>query len=124
MTTPARTILVFGVYLLILSALLLIAPNVLLSLFGVPPTTEGWIRVAGMLVGFLGFYYVQAARTELTAFFPWTVPVRASVIVFFIIFVLLGIAPAVLILFGIADLAGAVWTWLALRSSKHVSRVL
>ena len=51
----------------------------------------------------------------LAAFFAWTVPVRLSVPVFFGAFVTLGMAPPVLLLFALADAAGALWTWKALR---------
>lgn len=44
--------------------------------------------------------------------------VRSSVIVFFGAFVLLGFVSPVLILFGLVDLLGAVWTALALRSER------
>jgi len=36
-------------------------------------------------------------------------------LLFFIAFVVAGLAPPVLILFGVIDLAGAAWTALALR---------
>jgi len=71
-----------------------------------------------VLLGFLGFYYIQAARKDLVDFFRWTVPVRASVILFFVAFVLLGYAQPTLVLFGVIDLAGAIWTGFALRSAK------
>ena len=45
-----------------------------------------------------------------------TVYGRAPVIVFFVSFVLLGIAHAALIMFGVVDLAAAAWTALALRA--------
>jgi hypothetical protein len=112
----ARSVLVFAIYLVGLGLVLVVAPNVLLRLFGVPVTSEVWIRVVGMLVLFLGFYYAQAARRELRAFFRWTVLVRSSVIVFFAAFVLLGFVSPILILFGVVDLLGAVWTGLALRA--------
>jgi hypothetical protein len=115
MTSAARSIQVFGVYLLLLGATLLAAPNLLLGAFGIAPTGEVWIRVAGMLVGFIGVYYLRAARAGLTPFFGWTVPVRLSVPVFFAVFVALGMAPAVLLLFAGVDAAGALWTWSALR---------
>lgn len=115
MTNAARSILVFGLYLGGLGAILLIAPNILLGLFGLPPANDVWIRVAGMLVLFLAVYYVQAARAGLTPFFHWTVYVRSSVIVFFTLFVLLRWASPMLILFGVVDLLGALWTGLALR---------
>ncbi|GAB3639615.1 hypothetical protein [Spirosoma arcticum] len=44
------------VYVLISGLSLLFISNVLLTLFGFPPTNEPWIRVMGMLV--LAFYYI------------------------------------------------------------------
>ena len=66
----------------------------------------------------LSFYDIQAARAEWTDFFRWSVYTRGSVILFFVAFVLLGLAPPVLLLFGLVDLLGATWTGLALRSSQ------
>ena len=115
MTPAAHSILAFGAYLVALGLALLLSPNALLGLFGFAPTGEVWIRVVGMLAGILGVYYLQAARAGLAAFFRWTVPVRLSVPAFFAAFVVLGMAPAPLLLFGAADAAGALWTWSALR---------
>jgi hypothetical protein len=50
--------------------------------------------------------------------FRLTVYACSSVIVFFAAFVLLGFANAPLILFGVVDLLGAIWTGLALRSAE------
>jgi hypothetical protein len=119
MSSSAKSIFVFGIYVAVLGVTLLVAANVLLSLFGIPATNEVWIRVVGMLLVLLAFYYVQAAREELTDFFQWTVYTRASVIVFFIVFVVLGLAQPILILCGAIDLLGAIWTGLALRSSRN-----
>jgi hypothetical protein len=118
MSTSARSVFAFAIYLVGLALVLLIAPNVLLQLFGVPTTSEVWICVVGMLVLFLGFYYSQAARRGMTEFFRWTVFVRSTVVVFFTAFVLLGFVSPMLILFGIVDLLGAIWTGLALRSER------
>lgn len=117
MSNSARSVFVFGLYLVGLGLILLVVPNVLLGLFFLPATTDVWIRVVGMLLLFLAFYYIQTARQEMKEFFQWTVYIRSSVIVFFIVFVLLGYAPPQLILFGAVDLLGALWTALALRSS-------
>jgi hypothetical protein len=102
----------------VLGLVLLVAPNFLLGLFFLPGTNEVWVRVVGMLVLFLGFYYFQTARKEMTDFFRWTVYLRSTVIVFFAIFVLLGFAGPPLVLFGVVDLLGAIWTGLALRPAK------
>jgi hypothetical protein len=74
-----------------------------------------WVRVGGMVIEFLGVYYVLAAKHGLRTLLAWTVATRASVIVVFAVLVPTGLGPAVLLLFGAVDLAGAVWTWVALR---------
>ncbi|MEK6698421.1 MAG: hypothetical protein AABZ10_05180 [Nitrospirota bacterium] len=96
-------------------------PNLLLPVVGLPTTDEVWIRVAGMLALFLAFYDIQAVRSDLAAFFRWTVYVRSSVIIFMAVFVLLGQARPAIIVFGFIDLAGAIWTAFALKSSETTS---
>ena len=115
MSRASLSLLVFGVYLLVLGGLLTTVPNTLLGWFGLPPTDEVWIRVVAMLVLILGCYDTLAARAELTPFFRWSVRLRASVIVFFAVFVALGLVRPMLLLFGVVDLAAALWTALALR---------
>lgn len=118
MSKSSLSVFVFGLYMVVLGIVLLVAPNFLLKMFFMPSTSEVWIRVAGMLLLFLAFYYLQVARNEMTEFFKLTVYIRASVIFFFTAFMLLGLASPTLILFGVVDLLGAIWTGLALRSSK------
>ena len=118
MSKSGVSLFVFGLYLAVLGIVLLVAPNFLLGMFFMPSTTEVWIRVVGMLVIFLAFYYIQAARKGMTDFFRLTVYTRSSVVVFFAVFVLLGFSNPPLILFGVVDLLGAIWTAVALRSSK------
>ena len=93
--------------------------NLLLSLFKFPETNEVWIRVVGMLVFILGYYYFQASKSEIKKFFQWTVYGRTAVLIFFIVFVLLDFAPAILILFGFIDAVAALWTQLSLLSEKQ-----
>ena len=119
MVTPAVTLRVFAWYLFVLSAALILVPNRLLSLFCIPATPDVWIRVVGMLVGFLAFYYLRASQTGLDTFIAWTVPARLSVIVFFGAFVALGLAPPALILFAVVDALAALWTWYAFRRSPR-----
>ena len=118
MSKAARSLFVFGAYLSGLGLILLFVPNLILKVFGVPPTNEVWIRVNGMFVLCLSFYYVQAARNQLTAFIRWTVWARVAVIFYFAAFVLLVSAPKALLLFGLIDLLSAIWTWLALEVEK------
>ena len=80
MSRAAKSLFVFGIYLCGLGSILLLAPNLLLQRFGAPQTHEVWIRIDGMFVLCLSFFYVQAARNELTTFIRWTVWARVAVI--------------------------------------------
>lgn len=115
MTPAGKSVYYFGFYLLILGATLTGFPNVLLSTFQLPETNEVWIRVVGMLVFNIGLYYVFMAPTNSTLFYTLSVYTRASILGWFVVFVLIGWAPASLILFGVVDMAGAVWTFVAMR---------
>jgi len=116
MSKAALSLFVFGIYVIVLGVVLMVIPNVLLSIFDIPATTEVWVRVVGMLVFLLGYYYVRASRSEkeMISFYRWTVHARSSVIGFFIIFVALGFVTPLLILFGVVDLLAAIWTWKSL----------
>jgi hypothetical protein len=118
MSAAAKTIFYFSIYLVGLGLTLLIVPNMLLNLFQLPSTNEVWIRVIGMLVLTLAYYYWQAAKSDLVTFFRMTVTSRLTVILFFGAFVLLKMAGPTLILFGVVDLLGALWTRQALPKRK------
>ena len=118
MSKAAKSVLVFGIYLVAIGLGFLVVPNTPLALLGFPTTSEPWIRVVGMLLLLLAYYYVQAARNEMQPFFRWTVHARPLAVVCFIVFVALGLAQPMLIVFGVVDLLGAIWTGLALRSSQ------
>ncbi len=118
MSKGAMSVFVFSIYLYLLGLVLVITPDTLLGVFGFPETDNLWIRVVGMLVIILGFYYSHAARAELRPFFVWTVIGRSSVLLFFIAFVIAGLAPPALILFGVIDFAAAVWTFFAMRTDS------
>jgi hypothetical protein len=118
MTHAAKSTLIFGIYLVLMGIILVVDPNRLLGLFGVPPTTEVWIRVLGVIVGILGFYYIQAARNALTPFFRATIYGRTIVLISFVMFAILGLVEPILIFFGVIDFLGGIWTALALRAES------
>ena len=108
---------VFAVYVFGVTTVLVVAPNALLSLFGIAPTSEVWIRVAGVLGFNIGIYAWVGARHR--PFLEASVYTRALVCAAFVVFVLLGYASRLLVLFGLVDLAGAIWTWLALKADAR-----
>ena len=118
MSRAAKSLFVFGIYLCGLGLTLLLVPNLLLQVFRVPPTNEVWIRINGMFVLCLSFFYVKAARSELTLFIRWTAWARIGVIFFLAAFVLLVSAPKALLLFGSIDFVSAIWTLRALKKDE------
>lgn len=119
MTNPAKSLFVFGVYLLAVGSGLMVAPNQLLAVFGTPSTTEIWIRVMGMLLLYLGIYNIAAAKGNWSGFIALSVPLRMSVILFFAGFVWLFGGPKTLLLFGAIDLAFAIWTGSTLAKERR-----
>lgn len=118
MSPAARSLRVFALYLGLTAVTLLLAPNMLLEAFGLPPTSEVWIRVIGMVTAFLGVYYWVAAASEYAPFFVATVLCRLTVPLFFLLFVTAGWVRWPLLLFAAVDAVGAGWTLAALRSSR------
>jgi hypothetical protein len=116
MSRSALSLFVHSIYLYLLGFILVVTPDTLLRIFKFPETDGLWIRVVGMLVIILGFYFSQAARSDFRPFFLWTVIGRTAVPLFFIAFVIAGLAPPALILFGVIDFVAAMWTLFAIRS--------
>jgi uncharacterized membrane protein len=113
----------YGIYVILGLALpFLFVPGLILPLVGMAAPTDVWVHVLGMTVLFLGFYYIQMGRNELTQFMRWSVVVRLLVPVFFLAFVLVGWAPPVLIAFVIPDIFFALWTGWTLRGYQAVSK--
>ena len=112
----ARTLRVFAVYLFVVGWLLMLFPTVLLTPLGFESSVDGWPRIVGVVVVVLGAYYWLGAKSGYRPFVVATVVGRAFVLVAFATLVLLGLSRTELILFGLVDAAGALWTLLALRA--------
>lgn len=117
MSPASRSLYYFGFYLLATGITLTVFPNVLLSLVGVPETTEVWIHLLGVVVFAIGLYYVFMAPTNNFLFLTLSVYARISVFLWFVIFIVINLAPIQLLPFGLIDLAGAIWTYTALKKS-------
>lgn len=115
MSLTAISILSFGVYIGLLSFVLVFTPDLLSSLLGVPPAEDYWVFIAGMLFFGLALYYIFAALTEMTSFMKLTAYARCLVLPFLLILVLRDKAPNPILIFGVIDLLFALWTFLALR---------
>lgn len=115
MTNSAKTVFVFGLYLALVGLTLLLTPNFFLGTIGMPETNEVWIRFSGVLVMALAVYYVVAARHNLSIILKTTAYIRSTIIIFFAVFVYMDLMKPVMLLFGAVDLAGAIWTYTAMK---------
>jgi hypothetical protein len=118
MTAAAKSVCYFGYYLYLVGLTLLIAPNFLLSTFRLPETNEVWIRVVGVLVVGIGFYYHRSGVDNNSSFLKLTIPTRIFVFLCFSVFVIMGLVAPVFLVFGVVDLLGAVWTYISFRNEK------
>jgi hypothetical protein len=114
MSRTAWSILVWGIYMIVIGLGFLFLPNAILPVFGFPTTSEAWIRVTGLLVVILGFYYVYCARSNAVPFFHATIPGRFAFALGLAALVALGLSAPPLLLLGALDAGGALWTWRAL----------
>ena len=113
--------LVFAFYLASLSVVFMFFPNPVIMLLGFEETSDVWIRILGYLLGVLAFFYLMAYRENATSFYRWSVYARLPVLPVFLLFVLLSIAPPILLLFGVIDTLFALWTGLALKNEHPTS---
>ncbi len=109
----------FGLYLIVVAGLgLMVAPHVLLGLFGLVAGDDAWIRMVGMLASIIGAYYLVAARSGAQELYRWSIPLRIYAAGFMVLLFLVGTFPAGILFFAAADFLGALWTWAALRAEK------
>jgi hypothetical protein len=116
MDSTTTSIFVFAIYLIFVGAGFLFIPNIVLPLFKFPKTDEPWIRVMAILILIIAFFYLVAAHHNLTPMFWATVYGRIFVFLSFMVLVLTKKAKPMLLIFGLVDALGALWTLLTLLS--------
>ena len=104
--------------MMVMGLVLLFIPNLILSMFGFPPTNDIWIRILGLLSFCAGMLYFYCGLTNQTGFFRISVTERIVFFLGIVGIVLFLPASPMLILIGSVDLFGAIWTALTLRSSS------
>jgi hypothetical protein len=116
MSRPARSLFVFGVYVLVTGAAFVAMPGLLMSLLQLPPATLAWGRMIGLLALVIGAYDVIAAKAECMPYIRGSVPVRFGFATGTALLVAFGGMPATLLALGATDIAGALWTAMSLKS--------
>lgn len=115
MRSASVSIKVFGAYVALTGIALLVLPNLLLSVLGIAATSEIWVRVLGAVAVVLGYYYWECGSAQAKAFFRASVTGRFVFAALCVGLVVIMAAPWQLLLFGVVDVLGALWTIAALR---------
>ena len=115
MTSTAKSIFYYSFYMLGMGLSLLFIPNLMLGVFGFPPTSDIWIRVLGLFAFCAGMLYFYCGRTNQIGFFRISVFERIVFFLGMVGIVLFMQADPMLALIGGVDLFGAIWTAVTLR---------
>jgi hypothetical protein len=118
MTPAARSLFIFGIYVFVVGVAFIVAPGPLMALLHLPPATVGWARVVGLLALVIGSYDAVAGRSGNAAHIRASIPVRIGFATGTALLVLFAQMPPLILLLGATDVAGAVWTTIALRSAR------
>ncbi|MEO9483388.1 MAG: hypothetical protein ABJG47_08090 [Ekhidna sp.] len=118
MNKSAKTVWLFGIYLIIEGLFLMLAPSWILSAIGIPDPESVWRIVLGFVVAVLGYYYIRNAKENLTPFFGFTVQVRIVQLVFFVWLYTFERGTFALIVFSFIEFAAGMWTWHVLKGSS------
>jgi hypothetical protein len=110
MTKYSQSVYYFSFYLLLSGALFFIFPNQVLAILGIQTTTEPWIHLLGILTFILGLFFFYMGRNNSREFAYISLFGRVLFILGVISVVILYNAPVSLLLFGVIDLFGFLWT--------------
>ena len=115
----AMTVFPFGIYLIVLGAIIMVFPAPILSLAKIE-NFDVIANLMGMLTLICGYFYTRCALegAEMQKFFHLTTHTRSVQIIILISFVILVPADPLILSFGIIDLAACCWTIFALRKDK------
>ncbi len=119
MRQSSISMLVFAVYMCVLCVAFLLFPAPFVTFFGFATPDPLWIRIFGVVLGILTFYYIMAVREQAFRFYRWTSLARLVLFPSFVVFVLLDIAPPILLVFGAFETGCGVWTGLSLRRERR-----
>lgn len=114
MSAAAKSVFAFSIYLFLVGFAFMVFPHAAVAPLGLT-ADDIWTRACGIVVTTLAYYYLTAARNELTPFFRATVIGRFFVLLAITTLALALHAPFAWIAFGVVDAAFGVWTLLALR---------
>ncbi len=90
-------------------------PKEILSSLGIPAPVDVWIRIVAVLALNLGYFFYRLSQANYRPFFLWSVHARWFFAAVTVGLVASRLAQVYLLLFGLVDLLGGLWTFWAVR---------
>lgn len=116
MTNSGKSAFIFGIYLVCTGLVFILVPDTVISMMKLPSMPDGWGRMIGLLAAVIGIYYVVSGKANAQPFIKASIYVRFGFLISVILLYLTGQMPVYIIIFGLVDALGAVWTAMALKS--------
>jgi hypothetical protein len=115
MSRAAQTLMIYAIGFGSAGIGLMLAPNLILPLFGFPPTQEVWIHLIGLLMISLASYDIIAAQREIGPIISASVPSRLFAGAVMAGTWAIGMVGPGILFFAAVDIIGALATMAALR---------
>jgi hypothetical protein len=118
MDKVSKSILIFGVYSLLMGVVLLFVPGIILPLFDLPTGGEPWLNLLGFVLICSSYYYIRSALSGNRQFALYTTHTRFAAPLLVVYLIASGKADWHFILFGVVDGLGGLWTWYELKKQR------
>ncbi|MEM8893600.1 MAG: hypothetical protein AAGC88_03415 [Bacteroidota bacterium] len=118
MDKASKSVLFFGIYILITGLTLLLAPNILLLLLMIDAQPSIWMQLLGLALTALGYYYIRAAHDRNFDFYRGTVPIRIGQFLVVVVLVYIYEGPYILIAVSAIEALAGIITYRLLSKSR------
>jgi len=118
MNRVSKSILIFGIYSLIMGIVLLIFPHHILPLFNLPVIGEPWLNLLGFVLMCSSYYYIRSSFSGNIQFAVYTIHTRFAAPLVVAYLILSDKADWHFLSFGLIDGIGGLWTLYELKRLK------
>lgn len=118
MNRVSKSILIFGIYSLLMGIVLLFIPHYILPVFNLPVSGEPWLNLLGFVLMCSSYYYIRSAFSGNPQFAVYTTHTRFAAPIIVAYLMLSGKADWHFLSFGIIDGLGGLWTLYELKRLK------
>jgi hypothetical protein len=119
MNSVSKSILIFGLYSLMMGIVLLFIPNIILPIFNLPVSGKPWVHLLGFVLMCSSYYYIRSALSGNMPFALYTTHTRFAAPLIVAYLIATGKADWHFVSFGIVDGLGGLWTWFEIKRNKQ-----